>query len=204
MDDFDLLKAWREGDAAAGNELFERHFGRLYRFFSYKVGDDVEDLIQKTLLACVEARDRFAGDARFSTYLLSIARNKLCDYWRRRTRNDALDFGVSSLADLGPTPTQMVARRREERMLLEALRSLSVDFQVALEMHYWEDMSGPELALVLGIPEGTVRSRLRRAKKALHDRLAELCESPEMLESTLQNLEGWAAALKDAVAAASG
>ncbi len=198
--DLDLLDAWRGGDTAAGSQLFERHFGRLYRFFSYKVGDDVEDLIQQTLLACVESRDRFAGNARFSTYLLSIARNKLCDYWRRRSRNDALDFGVSSLADLGPTPTQVVAKRREERVLLEALRSLSVDLQVALEMHYWEDMSGPELAVVLGIPEGTVRSRLRRAKQALHDRLAELCESPAVLESTLQNLDGWAAALKDAVA----
>ena len=75
--DIDLLDAWRAGDPRAGNELFNRHFDSVCRFFANKAGNEVDDLIQRTFLACVEGRDRFRGDASFRGYLFGVARNVL-------------------------------------------------------------------------------------------------------------------------------
>lgn len=174
MDDFALLDRWRAGDRAAGNELFQRHFDSLYRFLSRKIDGDAADLVQRTLLGCVEARDRFRGEASFRTFLFAIARNELYGFWRQRKKNNNLDFSVSSLEDLGPTPSRVVAKRRDQVLLLEALHHIPLDLQIAIELHYWEGMRGPELARVLEIPEGTVRSRVRRAKEALRAKMTEL------------------------------
>lgn len=196
--DSELLTRWRSGDRAAGDALFVRHFDALYRFFVRKVeADAVEELIQRTLLACVEARDRFRGDSSFRTYLYGIARNQLLAYWRSRGPAGGVDLSTSSVQDLAPSPPSHLDARHEQRLLLAALRHIPLDLQIALELHYWEGMAGPELAEVLGVPEGTVRSRLRRAKELLTERLGELAESPALLESTLSDLDGWARSLEE-------
>jgi len=195
--DFELLEAWRKGDRKAGDELFVRHFDSLYRFFARKVGGEVEDLVQKTFLACVEGQDSFRQQSSFRTYLFAIARNLLYRYWRTRSRSGEVDFTVKSLQDLGPTPSIAVKAKQEQRLLLEGLRRIPVDLQIALELHYWEGMSGPDIAIVLDIPEGTVRSRLRRAREVLEQKLAEVAESPEQLRATTCNLDRWAESLKD-------
>ena len=89
-----------------------------------------------------------------------------------------------------------MAKRREERLLLEALRSIPLDHQIALELYYWQEMTAAELAAVLDIPEGTIRSRLRRAKHLLEEQLAELAQSPDLLETTMANLDEWARNLR--------
>jgi len=193
--DYDLLDAWRAGDARAGNELFERHFESVYRFLHSKTSRDPSDLVQGVFLACVEGRDSFRGESSFRTYLFSVARKQLYKHYRDR-RPDA-DFGVTSLADLGPTPSLLLDRRAQDRLLLEALRSIPLELQIALELHYWEQMAAPEIARVLDIPEGTVRSRLRRGKEALEEKVAKLSRSKKELETTLANLENWAAGIRD-------
>ncbi len=198
-DDFALLDAWRAGDDRAGNELFERHFDSIHRFFDRKVGGDAADLVQVTFLGCIEARDRFRGASSFRTFLFSVARNQLYRHYRSKKKRDDLDFEVTSLEDLGPTPTGHLAGKQEQRLMLEALRSLPLDLQIALELHYWEGMRGPELAEVLDVPEGTVRSRLRRGKEQLTERLEQLASSPSVLASTVSDLEGWAKSLRDVV-----
>jgi RNA polymerase sigma factor (sigma-70 family) len=197
--DFELLEAWRAGDRQAGTRLFERHFAALFRFFRNKVGDDAEDLVQQTFLACVRARDRFRGDASFRTYLFTAARSKLLDHFSRHQRKQgAIDFGVTSVIDLGVSMQRLMVQSEEQKLLLHALRRLPLDLQVALELHYFEGMAGPELAAVLDIPEGTVRSRLRRGRDMLRETLAEL-GSAERAETTMTNIEGWAAEIRDRV-----
>ena len=72
--DRDLLEAWRDGDAKAGETLFDRHFDRVYRFFQTKVDrQDVDDLVQQTFMGCVQSRERFRGESQVGTYLLGIA-----------------------------------------------------------------------------------------------------------------------------------
>lgn len=197
--DAELLTSWRGGDPAAGEALFERHFDALYRFFRNKVQDGLEDLVQETFLACL-AGPPFRGESSFRTYLFAIARNALHAHIRKLGRARAeVDIGDVSVADLGTSPSGVVARRREERLLLEALRGLPLDFQIALELFYWEDLTGPDLAIVLAIPEGTARSRLRRAREALEQKLAELADDPGVLSSTTTDLEGWAKRVRDRV-----
>lgn len=193
--DSTLLERWRGGDGEAGNRLFDRHFAGVFRFFQNKVGDAAEDLVQRTFLACVEGREQLRGESTFRTYLFGIARYQLYGHFRARRRSPELDVGASRLEDLGPSPSGLLGHRRDERLLLEALRTVPLDLQITLELFYWEQLTGPELAEVLGIPEGTVRSRLRRAREAVRERLRELEKEANGLSSTLEDLDAWAESL---------
>jgi RNA polymerase sigma-70 factor (ECF subfamily) len=194
--DVELLGEWQAGDLTAGQALFERHFNSLHRFFRNKVEHGLEDLIQQTLLACVEGRARFRGDSSFRSYLLQTARYQLYAYYRSRMRRQAVDFSVTSVIDLGDTPSRVLVRQEDVRCLLEALRRIPLDAQIVVELYFWEDLTGPEIAAVLAIPEPTVRSRLRRALERLRAELeglvgggaAQLFESEEDFERWAQRL----------------
>jgi RNA polymerase sigma factor (sigma-70 family) len=191
--DVELLEAWRAGDRHAGEALFERHFRSVYRFFRTKGVEAVDDLVQQTFLGCVEGRDRLRSEASFRTYMFAVARNQLFRHWKQRgaVRDDA-EFESRSLHDMSPTASKVLVRRAEERALLEALRRIPVVFQIALELYYFENMRGPEIAAVLDVPEATVRSRLRRGTEHLRRQLEAVAESPDVLHSTLTNLDEWA------------
>jgi RNA polymerase sigma-70 factor (ECF subfamily) len=196
--DAELLERWRSGDARSGSELFERHFRSLSRFFAAKVGDDIDDVLQSTFLACVEGRHRIREGASFRAYLFAIARRELFAHWRRRRTEPLPDPEAMSAADLGPSPSGVVGQGEEQRLVLEGLRRLPIDQQIVLELTYWEDLSDREIADVLDVPHGTVKSRIRRARLALDRVLGEIATSPALLESTRQDLDGWARQLRDA------
>jgi RNA polymerase sigma-70 factor (ECF subfamily) len=184
--DCQLLIAWRGGDSAAGNALISRYFDAIYRFFRSKVADDVEDLVQSTFLSCAESTTAVSDDG-FRAFLYTIARNRLSDHLRRRYRTgEHVDWDDVSVQDLGTSPSGVVARNQREGLLMEAMRRLPVDWQIALELAYWEDLGGPDIAAVLGIQENTVRSRLARARARLRDELAGM-SSDESAETTMKN-----------------
>lgn len=199
--DLQLLEKWRAGDEAAGSQLVSTYVRSLYGFFYNKLDQDVEDLVQRVFLRCVESIDRFRADGSFRTYLFAIARNELYGYYRRRQRDlERLDFDTVSIADLGAaSPSQVMAENEEHRLLLRALRQLPVDLQIALELYFWENMRGPEIARVLEIPEGTVRTRIRRARQLLGEHMSALAADPAALKTTLDNLDRWARSLRVAL-----
>lgn len=202
LSDFELLDAWAAGDRAAGGQIFRRHFRAVFRFFNNKVSGGAEDLVQQTFLGCVETHTRFRREAEFRTFVLSVARNVLYNEFRRRRRkDDMVDFLAHSVMDLSPSPPSVVAEKNEQRLLLEALRQIPVDYQIALELQMWEGLTGPQMAQVLGLAEPGVRSRLSRAKTALKARMEALAESPSLLASTHANLAHWAKSLRDGVGA---
>ncbi len=164
--DPELFAAWCEGDNNAGNALLRGQFRRLYCFFNNKAGDSTEDLIQQTMMACMQARTRLRDHSSFRAFLLGVARNKLYDFLRAQARSP-VDFGVSSVHDLQPSPSSVVARDREHVTVLESLQSLSVNLQVVIELHYWDELTIREVAEVLDLPQGTVKSLLRRGREAL-------------------------------------
>lgn len=197
--DAELLEAWRGGDTAAGDALFERHFDTLYRFFRSKLSDGIEDLVHDTFLSCVQG-PAFRGESSFRTYLFTVARNALYAQLKKQQRRGAeVDVGEQSVADLGLSPSGILVKHAEEKLLLAALRAIPLDLQIALELFYWEDLTAPEIATVLAIPEGTVRSRLRRAREALDERLAALSHDAALLTSTTTGLETWAKRLREQV-----
>jgi RNA polymerase sigma-70 factor (ECF subfamily) len=194
--DAELLDAWRSGDADAGEALFRRHYRPVARFFRNKIAAErVADLIQETFMASVEGRERIQDSARFRAYLLRIAYRVLCKHLRETYRRSESDLDSVSVVDIDPTPSAIIAKEQEQRLLLEGLRTIPVNYQIVLELHYWEELTTSEMAEVLGIPVGTVRSRLLRARDALEAAMASISRSHELLESTLTRLEDWAARL---------
>ena len=171
-DDVALLERWCEGDAAAGNELFTRHFHAVLRVFRHKVAH-ADDLVQRTFLACIEHREAIRDARRFRAYLLRIARNELYAHLRSRAGRATLDTGITSLQELGESPSSAAGRTQAHGRLLAALGRIPLDYQVALELFYWEGLTGDELALVLDVPVGTVRSRLRLGRQLLREQLGE-------------------------------
>lgn len=187
-----LLAAWRAGDLQAGDELVQRYFAPLYRFFSTRLGDEVEDLIQRTFLDCVESRDKIR-DGAFRAYLFRVARNRLVDRIRKRSGQPDFDPHSSAVPDqAATTPSHAVVRQQEVRLLQRALRRLSLDHQVALGLYYWDSLTTPEIAVVLEVSPHTIRSRITRARDRLRDEIRELAESPELCTSTLESLDDWA------------
>ena len=190
--DFELLDRWRDGDKAAGQALFARHFDSLCGFFATKCNGEADELVQRTLLACVRSQQQFRKEASFRTYLFTIARNELYRVLRTRQRKGGaqVDFALSSIAELVSTPGTRMARNQEHRQLLEALQRLPVEQQTLLELHYWEDMDIAELAKIFDAPAATIRTRLHRARKALRE-LVEHAAPPQILES-LETMDAWA------------
>jgi RNA polymerase sigma factor (sigma-70 family) len=177
--DIDLLEAWRAGDRDAGDALLTRYFEPICRFFRSKLGADSDDLVQRTFVDCVEARDRVGEDG-FRAYLYGIARNRLRDHFRAGARRGVeVDLGELSIADLATSPRSAVARDEEQRILVAALQTLPVDDQIALELTYWEGLSNREVADVLGAAESSVRSRLSRARERLRAAIREVSEAAD-------------------------
>lgn len=193
--DDDLLARWRVGDRRSGELLFERHYAAVRRFFHNKVPAQIHrDLVQKTFLACVEAPDRFGARSSFRTYLLGIARHVLLDHLRAHQRRlgRESDLDTLVLADVLPGPDEIAESRRDHRILLKALRRLTVVHQVVLELQYWESLSNAEIAEVLEWPIGTVKTRLRAARAVLETEVERVADSADALRSTLDTLQLWA------------
>lgn len=194
--DVNLLEAWRQGDRAAGSELFERHYRAVVRFFANKITTDPADLIQDTFEACVKGRDRLDDDS-FAPYLFGTAYNILKRYYdRNRTHGQRFDASDASVADLSPGPGTMMANRDEHRLLLTALRRIPLQHQVVLELFYWEGMTSARIAEALELPHGTIRSRLRTARLKLEAELEALVVEPEKLQQLGGSIDEWAAQIR--------
>lgn len=194
--DFELLAGWRAGDNAAGTQLFERHFSAIFGFFRSKLEHVAEDLTQETLLRCLRGIDGYRGTSSFRTYLFTIARNVLFSHLARKANRPMPDFEVASLADLDDSASARLEGRERSKLLIHALRRLPVDLQITLELYYVQRLRGAELVEVVGLPAGTVRSRIRRAIEQLRANLEALSSSPERVKTTLTDLHHWAAAVR--------
>jgi RNA polymerase sigma factor (sigma-70 family) len=192
-----LLEAWCRGDAQAGRGLLDRHFHVLYAFFAPRVGDATPDLIQRTLATCVELRERMPRSVSVRAYLLGIARNHLLHHLRKQARERrALERQARTPALHVPSPSAAVGADAEQRRLLRALRRLPLDMQLTIELFFWEELKIDEIAQVLEVAPGTVKSRLARAKDALRTELAREAERAP-LRATLDSFERWSRALAE-------
>ena len=179
--DAELVARWANGDAEAGGRFAQRHFATLWTYFRNKVDDAPDDLIQATLVECQRFGEHFARARNVRAYLLSIARSQLRAYYRRLHPTQCLD--EISLQELESTLGTKLARRRRRDAVTSALRTLSLAHQEILELHYWSELSVSEIAELLGIPSGTVKSRLIRARQALSERLRQTAAIDESLRS---------------------
>ncbi len=187
-----LVKAWREGDTDAGEELFARHFDAMYRFFRNKAPARCDELVQRVFRAIVEKREALDEVDSFRAYLFGVARFELLRFFRECRRDERqVDFNESSVFELDPTPSEFFGRRQELRLLQQALRRIPVELQITIELYYWEQLSMEEIGRVSAIPAGTVKSRLHRGRKLLLEQVQRLCDRPELVGSTREGFVDW-------------
>lgn len=195
-DDQHRLAAWQAGEEQAGAELLAKHVGAVYRFFRRRDEETADDLTQRTMLTVVESRERLKPRGSVRAYLLGVARHIwMAELGRRRRpapRSHAPDRdGISTAA----------ARRELRGRLIRAMQSLTLEHQLPLELHYWEDLTTREIAEVLDIPVGTVKWRLAEARRALRGALGRL---PAVVDHAVTSeTEAWRAAMRAHTGAAS-
>jgi RNA polymerase sigma-70 factor (ECF subfamily) len=199
MDDRELLTRWSNGDAVAGETLFERHVDAVCRFFANKAANNIEDLVQQTFLACLESAPRYRGESAVRSWLIGIANNVLRNHYAAQHRAP-ITFATVSIEDLAPSVSRMLQLAQSHVALLDALRRVPIDLQVVLELFFWEDMPGSEIAVTLGLPEGTVRSRLRRGRELLAEMMGDEATVTAAGRDTRDDLDRWSADLRERIA----
>ena len=166
--DEELMLAYGGGDAGAFETLYARHRGGLFRFVLRAVNDRgvAEELFQEVWVRVIEARERYAPKARFTTWLYTIAHNLLVDHWRKK--------GLSLVAldsDDVPSESANPARQAEARealaRLVHALESLPAAQREAFLLHEEGGLSAAEIAVATGCGEEAAKSRLRYAMAKL-------------------------------------
>lgn len=160
-----LLARWRAGDRDAGGELLRRHIPMLHGFFRKRTSRNVEELVQRTLVVCLDAIGHFEGRSSFKVFLLGIARNQFLKNLPTAGRTEEEPTTLTTFPE--DSPSQLLASKQELQVLFDALRSLSSPFRDVLQMFYWEGMSIEEIAVALDISPGTVKSRLGRGREML-------------------------------------
>jgi RNA polymerase sigma-70 factor (ECF subfamily) len=183
LSDEDLALRYRDGDLAAFEELYRRHSGGLYRFIAWRSPrrEWVDEIVQDSWAALHQARGRYVASASFRTFLYQIARNRLIDLLRHDPRLVlASDIGsgegaFQQLADghaADPAPDEALDARRQAGRLHAAIRALPDEQREALVLQQFSGLALDEIAVLCGVPQETVKSRLRYAMHKLRAQLA--------------------------------
>jgi RNA polymerase sigma-70 factor (ECF subfamily) len=179
-EDVRLMLAFRDGDDAAFDALFERWAGKLLRFLERMVRDPAvaEELVQETFLRVHRARARYAADAKFSTWLYTIASNVARNELRRpfrRSHHDSTDAerdgAPLELAAQESPVDEIVNARREGADVEAALQRLPERQRAALWLAAVEGLPYAEVARALETSESSVKALVHRARAALADQL---------------------------------
>ncbi|MES1227990.1 MAG: RNA polymerase sigma factor [Armatimonadota bacterium] len=154
----ELVQKAQKGDRTALGRLVQDHYGRVFRFCARRVGDELgQDATQETFVTMQKTIDRFRADSRFETWLLGIAHHT-CLGMARKARRDPMPL-EDWFNPVGPDQSNVI----ERESLRQALATLSPEHREVVVMHEVEGLRYAEIAAILGVPEGTVKSRLHHA-----------------------------------------
>jgi RNA polymerase sigma-70 factor (ECF subfamily) len=175
-----MLRVQRCGDAAAFAELAGRYRGQLKRFFAALLPDPAlaDDFAQETLLRLWLSRSRYRPTGNFSAYLFQIARhyylNQRLRYRARTALEVSADAGDGLEIALPPhtQPEAVFLEQREQGRRVVAIAALPDHYRIVFELNHFEGLKYAEIACYLGIPVGTVKSRMAEAVRLLRQRLS--------------------------------
>jgi len=181
--DAELVSRWQAGDASAFEALVRRHERRVFRLLLRMLGtrEEAEDAAQEAFLSLHRHGHRFRGEARFSTFIYRVAANAALNrrrsLGRARAREKELALRQAAGTDLPASPRDpegSASGAQLQARIQDALLELPDDLRMAVVLYDIEGQSYKEIAQALGIPEGTVKSRIHRARNALRGLLREL------------------------------
>lgn len=170
MNEILLISRARTGDREAFGGLVEQYRDNVYRLAYRMCGNayDADEAAQEAFVAAWRALPNFRGDAKFSTWLYRLTTNAAIDVMRREKRHQTVGDGeMIDVADDADSPQETVERTEQQEAVQKALSTLSEEYREILLLRYMEELDYSEIAEVLQLPSGTVKSRINRAKAAL-------------------------------------
>lgn len=183
--DLALLKAVKAGDATAYRGIVEKYQNRVYSmlFGMVRNREDARDLTQDAFVKAYNNLDNFRIESSFYTWLYRIAMNLAIDFIRKRQRqgNTSFEESIAAREDGGDIadihhiedPRRSLERKRLNQKIMDAMEELPEDQREAILLRELEGLSYKEISDIMGIPEGTVMSRLFYARKKLQKSLSE-------------------------------
>ena len=182
MTEQELVQSAQSGDQAAFGRLVEQNQGKIYSLCYRMTGnpDDAADLTQEAFLNAWRGLSKFSGQSAFSTWLYRLASNACIDFLRREKRRGALSMTLedeededhqADLPDERWSPERELERKEAHEALQRGLTSLSPEHRQVLLLREIQGLSYTEIAQCLGLEEGTVKSRIARARISLKDYL---------------------------------
>lgn len=181
--DAELVSRWRAGDAGAFEILVRRHEQRVFRVLLRMLGtrEEAEDVAQETFLSLHRHGHRFRGESRFSTFLYRVAVNAALNRKRSLSRTRARAEDVAQRHAVGqelpwqPRDPEDAAAGAETQLAVQrALMELPAALRTSVVLYDLEGLSYSEIARILELPEGTVKSRIHRARQGLRELLQRL------------------------------
>jgi len=183
--DVELLDAARAGDRGAMDALLRRHYDRIFAVCRKVTGNDADaaDAAQEAMISIVRSLARFDGRSSFSTWVYRIATNASLDELRRRRRRPVVGATESVGRDVAHEVVDPDAGIRieivAERMAIDAaLGQVPEDFRIPIVLRDLAGLDYAEIAEVLSVPIGTVKSRIARGRAALAARMGEAADPP--------------------------
>jgi len=186
--DADFVERLKSGDSLAYDTLVTRYSGQIYGLL-FRLTQDAEeaaDLTQDTFLQVLRSVRKFRGDSELKTWLFRIAINESRNrfrWWKRRKRESTVSLDAQpvrdglplneTLADSSEDPERALIRRQERERIERALNDLPLLFREAVVLCDVEGQSYQEIATILGINIGTVKSRIARGREEMRKRLSD-------------------------------
>lgn len=184
IDEKKCIKKAARGDTSAFEELLLRYQGQIYNLCLRMTGnpDDAADLTQEAFLKAWKNLESFQFDSAFSTWLYRLASNCCLDFLRSQKRRRTVsltveneeDEQVMDIPDTQPTPEEQAVKQEEKEQLHLAMQMLDEEQRQILTLRVVNDLSYTEIADILQLKEGTVKSRLSRARESLRKKLLEI------------------------------
>lgn len=169
----DILRRAQQGDSEAFRLLVEAYQTQVCRLALRMCGEAAaDDVTQEAFLAAWRALPEFRGTCRFSTWLYRLTTNTAIDWLRREKRHRGMDDVTElELPDDGPGPQDQAEQAEAQQTVRRALSRLSEEHRQVLLLRYMQELDYAEIAAALEISEGTVKSRISRAKMRLRELL---------------------------------
>ena len=185
MTEQELVTRAKAGDPDAFGQLMEQNQNRIYSLALRMVGnpEDAADLTQEAFLSAWRNLEHFQGEAAFSTWLYRLTSNACIDFLRREKRkrsagtvlslDDTEDGSSLDLPDYDSDPHRQLEQSEVQQAIADGMAALSEEHRKVLALRAISGLSYAEIADILGLEEGTVKSRIARARLALRKKLLE-------------------------------
>ncbi len=170
LNDAQLIDLIKTRNQAAFDEFYRRFEKKVYHFIRQKLNDPFEayDILHEVFMEVWRQAERFEGRSKVSTWVFGIAFNKSVDRLRKRKHDQLDEEEYETQADEeGLSPMELVSATEEATFLHKCVEALSEAQRAVVQLAFFEDMSYPEIAEIIGRPEGTVKTRIFHAKQAL-------------------------------------